>query len=145
MRYGDRMRTSVRRFVMVAPAPAVAVLVVVGLPHVGKPINVVGLTLLLVGLALVTVARWQLGESFSITPQATKLVTRGLYARIRNPIYVFGLVMFAGLVLYLDRPWLLLILIPAAVMQVARAGREGKVLEEKFGDEYRAYRARTWF
>jgi protein-S-isoprenylcysteine O-methyltransferase Ste14 len=139
------MRTSVRRFVMIAPAPAVAVLVVVGLPHAWQPIHLVGLTLLLAGLALVTLARWQLGDSFSITPQATKLVTHGLYARIRNPIYVFGLVMFAGLVMYLDRPWFLLILILAAVMQVIRARREGHVLEEKFGDEYRAYRARTWF
>ena len=130
---------------MIAPAPAVAVLVFAGLPRAWQAIHVVGLILLLAGLALVTLARWQLGDSFSITPQATKLVTHGLYARIRNPIYVFGLVMFAGFVMYLDRPWFLLILIPAAVMQVVRARREGKVLEEKFGDEYRAYRARTWF
>jgi protein-S-isoprenylcysteine O-methyltransferase Ste14 len=30
-------------------------------------------------------------------------------------------------------------------LQVVRAGREAKVLEARFGDAYRAYRARTWF
>jgi protein-S-isoprenylcysteine O-methyltransferase Ste14 len=30
-------------------------------------------------------------------------------------------------------------------MQILRARREAKVLEEKFGDEYREYKKRTWF
>jgi protein-S-isoprenylcysteine O-methyltransferase Ste14 len=47
--------------------------------------------------------------------------------------------------LYLDRPWFLLALVPVALMQMFRARREAKVLEERFGDAYRAYRARTWF
>jgi protein-S-isoprenylcysteine O-methyltransferase Ste14 len=34
------------------------------------------------------------------------------------------------------------VLIP---MQIVRARKEARVLEEKFGEEYRAYRARTWF
>lgn len=132
-------------FVMIAPTPAVAILIAAFLPHAWRPIHVAGLALLLAGLALVTLARWQLGNSFSITPQANRLVTRGLYARIRNPIYVFGLVMFAGLILYLDQPWFLLVLVPVAVMQFVRTKHEAKVLEAKFGEEYRAYRAGTWF
>jgi hypothetical protein len=52
---------------------------------------------------------------------------------------------FAGLILYLNRPWLLFALVPVAIMQLARARAESRVLEERFGDEYRAYRARTWF
>jgi protein-S-isoprenylcysteine O-methyltransferase Ste14 len=31
------------------------------------------------------------------------------------------------------------------VNQMARARKEAQVLEANFGDEYRAYRARTWF
>jgi protein-S-isoprenylcysteine O-methyltransferase Ste14 len=30
-------------------------------------------------------------------------------------------------------------------MQIMRARKESQVLEAKFGDEYRAYRAQTWF
>jgi len=30
-------------------------------------------------------------------------------------------------------------------MQTVRARKEARVLEATFGDEYRAYRSRTWF
>jgi protein-S-isoprenylcysteine O-methyltransferase Ste14 len=60
-------------------------------------------------------------------------------------VYVFGLVLFAGILLYLDVLWILPLLIPLAIMQVIRAKRQARVLEERFGDEYRSYRARTWF
>ena len=52
---------------------------------------------------------------------------------------------FAGLFLYMDRPLFLVALIPVAVMQFVRARQESKALEARFGDEYRAYKARTWF
>jgi protein-S-isoprenylcysteine O-methyltransferase Ste14 len=54
-------------------------------------------------------------------------------------------VMIAGLMLYMNQPWWLLALVPVATMQVVRARREASVLEQQFGDAYRAYRARTWF
>lgn len=132
------------RFVLVAPWPAVVILVVAGLPARWSAMPAVGLAMLLGGLVLLTMARWQLGDAFSVAPRATTLVTRGLYARVRNPVYVFGLVMFAGLILYFRLPWLLLGLVPVAAMQTVRARREAKVLEDRFGEEYRAYRARTW-
>ncbi len=31
------------------------------------------------------------------------------------------------------------------VLQTIRARQESRVLEEKFGDEYREYRKKTWF
>lgn len=137
------------RFVMLLPIPGVIVLVA-GLPGVVAPgawtlVRVAGLVLTVAGLALITLARWQLGDAFSIEPRATMLVTRGLYARIRNPVYVFGLVLFAGIILYLNLPRYLPVLIPLAVMQAIRARREARVLEARFGDAYRAYRASTWF
>src|SRR5205807_2506426 len=55
-----------------------------------------GLCLLLVGFVLWTVARFQLGASFAVKAQAKHLVTHGLYARFRNPIYIFGSVTIAG-------------------------------------------------
>jgi len=105
----------------------------------------VGSALLVFGMFFVFLARFQLGRSFSITAQARELVTHGLYSRIRNPIYVFGAIAVAGLCLVLQRPamWLLLLLIVA--MQTVRARREARVLEAKFGDDYRKYRGRTWF
>jgi protein-S-isoprenylcysteine O-methyltransferase Ste14 len=45
----------------------------------------------------------------------------------------------------ISKPFLLLILIVIIPMQIIRARREARVLEEEFGDEYREYRKRTWF
>ena len=87
----------------------------------------------------------QLGASFSLTPQARKLVTRGLYSKVRNPIYVFGLITIAGVVLYWNRPYLLWIFAVVIPLQAWRARKEARVLEEKFGEDYRAYRRQTWF
>lgn len=104
-----------------------------------------GLLLLITSLTLLTLARLQLGDAFSVAPKATTLVTHGLYARIRDPIYLFGSGVLAGLVLYLGKPWFLLVLIPLALMQVVRARREAQVLEERFGAAHRQYKSRTWF
>jgi protein-S-isoprenylcysteine O-methyltransferase Ste14 len=96
-------------------------------------------------LGLWTTARIQLGRSFSIAPKATALVTRGIYSKIRNPIYVFSATWIAGLALALGKPIALLLVIPIIPMQAARARRESRVLEAKFGEEYRDYRRKTWF
>lgn len=90
-------------------------------------------------------ARMQLGESFSVSPQAKALVTRGIYSRIRNPIYTFGMLWIVGLILAVGHPLWLLILLVLIPMQIVRARKEARVLEENFEEEYRAYRARTWF
>ena len=104
-----------------------------------------GLAMALVSFALWLTARVQIGASFSIAPKATALVTRGIYSRIRNPIYVFSATWLAGLVLALGRPLWLLALVWLIPMQVARARREAQVLAEKFGEAYHDYRRRTWF
>jgi len=107
--------------------------------------RVVGSVLLAAGLLLVFVARFQLGRSFSVTAQARKLVTHGLYSRIRNPIYVFGTLAIIGLCLILQKPGIWLLVVFVVAMQTVRARKEARILEAKFGDEYRAYRSRTWF
>ena len=104
-----------------------------------------GLALAIPSLVLWAVARVELGKSFSIAAKAKELKTDGLYAKIRNPIYVFGTLFIAGLILATGKPAGLLVLLVIAPMQVMRARREAKVLEEKFGDEYREYRRKTWF
>ncbi len=109
------------------------------------PLRIAGLILMTPALILLTVARIQHGNSFSLAPQATHLVTRGIYSLIRNPIYVFGTIVFAGLFLFLERPLLLLLLVPVLILQITRARAEARLLEEHFGDDYRRYRASTWF
>jgi protein-S-isoprenylcysteine O-methyltransferase Ste14 len=114
-------------------------------PEAWTPMRMIGGTLIAVGFVFWTIARFQLGASFAVQAEARQLVTRGLYSKIRNPIYVFGSLVVAGGILAFGRPvWLLvfLLLIP---LQLWRAQKESAVLEAAFGDEYRKYRAGTWF
>jgi protein-S-isoprenylcysteine O-methyltransferase Ste14 len=106
----------------------------------------VGFAVCLVGLSGVILGRYTLGRSFSVTAKAVALVTTGIYSRIRNPIYVSSVIFILGLVVMMRRAsWLALLLIIIVPMQIIRARREARVLEAKFGDAYREYRARTWF
>jgi protein-S-isoprenylcysteine O-methyltransferase Ste14 len=91
------------------------------------------------------VARWQLGASFSVGPDARQLVTRGLYSKLRHPIYVFGSLAWFGALLVLLGWSAVIIWLVVVVIEIARAWREERVLAEKFGAEYKAYRSRTWF
>lgn len=105
----------------------------------------VGASFVVLGLALVFTARFQLGRSFSVTPQARTLVTHGLYSKIRNPIYVFGTLVILGVILILQRPYLWILLVLLIPVQMLRARKESAVLESKFGESYREYKRKTWF
>jgi protein-S-isoprenylcysteine O-methyltransferase Ste14 len=91
-----------------------------------------GMCLLVAGFVLWTVARFQLGASLTVTAQARQLMSAGIYARIRNPIYVFGSCVIVGFILVSGRPIWLLIVCVIFPFQIWRAGIEARVLEEKF-------------
>jgi protein-S-isoprenylcysteine O-methyltransferase Ste14 len=108
-------------------------------------VRIAGAVIAGVSLALLIVARLQLGAAFSVRAKAKTLVTTGIYSRIRNPIYVFSAVFLVGIVIVSER-WLLLLPIAALVpVQMVRARREARVLAAAFGEEYERYKARTWF
>jgi len=112
---------------------------------VWTPVKLVGGVIAAVGVAMLIVARLQLGASFSVRAKAKKLVTTGVYSRIRNPIYVFSAMFLVGLVIVSER-WLLLVPIALLLpLQMSRARKEEAVLREAFGDEYLRYKAGTWF
>jgi len=129
------------------------VLIVLGVIFLGiryahepwTPMRVAAVIIGLPSLALLILARIELGGSFAVRPKAQALVTHGLYSRIRNPIYVFSALTVAAFFLFINRPLALFFLVVLIPLQIYRARREAKVLEARFGDEYRQYRARTWF
>jgi protein-S-isoprenylcysteine O-methyltransferase Ste14 len=114
-------------------------------PEAWTVLRIVGLVLMVVGFVLWTLARFQLGASFAVKAEARQLVTRGLYSKIRNPIYVFGSWVIAGGILVFGRPVWLLIFLIIVPLQLWRAKKESAVLEAAFGEEYREYKAGTWF
>lgn len=109
------------------------------------PMRVVGIFITALGLVSLVVARLQLGDAFSVKAKASTLVTTGVYARIRNPIYVFSALALFGAILYSDKPRWLGIFAVIIPVQIYRSRNEARVLEQKFGSAYREYRQRTWF
>src|SRR5258708_15977826 len=68
------------------------------------PTRIAGVVIGLPSLALLVLARIELGSSFSVRPKAHTLVTHGLYSRIRNPIYLFRGFLAPGVLLYVTNP-----------------------------------------
>jgi protein-S-isoprenylcysteine O-methyltransferase Ste14 len=121
-------------------------LVLVGLDDgVWRARHTAGLVFAVPGVILWALARMQLGASFSRHAEARRLVTHGLYRHIRNPMYVFGELATLGLIIFAGWWRLLLLFVVTTPLQIWRARKEAGVLEARFGDEYRAYRRRTWF
>jgi len=105
----------------------------------------VGLIIAILAAVPLFVARYQLGKSFSVTPQARELVTHGIYSKTKNPIYVFSTLSVVGLLLTLQIRRALIFVPVLIAVQLLRAHQEAKVLRDKFGDAYQEYRKKTWF
>lgn len=115
------------------------------LNYPATPSRITGLAVAIPSFLLLILARLQLGRAFSVEAKATMLVTTGIYARIRNPIYVFGAILIAGLIVWGQRPWLLLVFVILVPLQIFRARKEAQVLEARFGQAYLDYKRKTWF
>jgi protein-S-isoprenylcysteine O-methyltransferase Ste14 len=100
------------------------------------------LALLVAGHFLCAVVLTQLGRSFSVMPEARRLVTAGLYARIRHPLYLAEAVATLGVLLQYRSIGAVLLVAAHFAVQLWRMHEEEKVLEAQF-PEYAGYRART--
>ncbi|MBI2355805.1 MAG: isoprenylcysteine carboxylmethyltransferase family protein [Candidatus Doudnabacteria bacterium] len=124
----------------------IGILLVVTLKEANRDIlHVLGLVVTIPSLVLWALARIQLGTSFSFWPEAKGLITRGLYSKIRHPIYVFSTLAFLGIALMLNNIYFYAFWIGLLLVEIYRARREEQLLIEKFGQAYLDYRKQTWF
>jgi protein-S-isoprenylcysteine O-methyltransferase Ste14 len=107
--------------------------------------RIFGLCVFIPSETLLILARIQLGASFSIRAEARKLITHGLYSHIQNPIYLFGGLTLAGLILFLNRPLYLFVFLVIIPIQFFRISQEREILIKTFGKSYLKYREQTWF
>jgi len=140
---------SVYSIVLGALTPVLILAEIVLLESVVPPVLSLVLAAVYLGLLAVrVVAIRTLGPYYSVNIRIVEdhqLVTSGIYRYVRNPIYVVGLLenlvyplacgawATAALLVLLGTPPLL-----------ARRAEEERLLAGTFGDEYAAYRARTW-
>jgi protein-S-isoprenylcysteine O-methyltransferase Ste14 len=107
----------------------------------------VGLILYVLGGILRIMPVFALGRRFSglvAIQHGHRLKTDGLYRFIRHPSYAGLLVSCTGLVL-IFRCWIgLFLVVGILAILLARIQSEEALLASTFGEEYEAYRRRTW-
>lgn len=95
--------------------------------------------------ALWALARYQLGRSLTFRAVADgPLVTKGLYSKFTNPIYLFGTIALVFYLLAICRPLWLLVLVVLVPMQYIRAVQERRALLKKYDDQYEEYLKGVW-
>ncbi|WP_231565723.1 methyltransferase family protein [Paracoccus sanguinis] len=107
----------------------------------------IGWGLVALGAALMIAAAWTMtrrGATLHPGRPPTALVTHGVYARSRNPIYLADAIILAGLCL-IWQPLAALVLVPAFAAVITRRfiRREEAWLAARDPDAYAAWAART--
>jgi protein-S-isoprenylcysteine O-methyltransferase Ste14 len=120
------------------PLPFVPAAVPTG--WLGAMVFALALSLFVCAIATIT----QAGSNVPTNLPTTTIVDTGPYRFTRNPIYLGMVLGLIGLAIALNSLWLLLTLVPfAVVIRYGVIAREEAYLERKFGDGYRGYRARV--
>ncbi len=106
-----------------------------------------GVVALLGALVLFRVTHKQLGRNWSVTLDTRsghELVTSGLYAYVRHPMYSSFFLSAVAQLLLLPN-WIAgpVGLVGIGLLFAFRVGREEQLMIETFGDDYRAYMRRT--
>ena len=99
-----------------------------------------GFVIIAIGTRLFAAA----GTNVPPTLPTTVLVVDGIYRRTRNPLYLGLTLVYLGLGVAAGSLWAIGLLVPLLwVINVGVVKREERYLERKFGDSYRAYKARV--
>lgn len=142
------MRNSLLNYLTLVFALVAFPLLIINYFKSGAIVNIyayTGLALIVPAFILFAIARIQLGSSFQVSAEAKTLVTSGIYKKFRHPIYYFGLTFILGLIIFFQVFYLVIVWFLLIFLQRSRIKNEEKVLEEKFGEQYREYKKNTWF
>jgi protein-S-isoprenylcysteine O-methyltransferase Ste14 len=107
-------------------------------------LNLGGFVIGALGAALSLGALWTLKRSFSLMTEVRDLVTRGLYRRIRHPLYMAEIVHMLGIAILSATPVGLWLFALAVAMQVGRAKIEERKLARTL-PEYAHFMRSTGF
>ena len=152
MRAGPRAETRPVQKVVTSAISVVfiAVLVFSALDHrfgwspVPLAISLIGDALVAIGLgiAIFTVNQNSYAAANIAVEETQTVPSTGLYGIVRHPMYVGGLIMFAGIPLALDSCWGLAVLVPVVIAVVVRIADEEKLLNQELAG-YREYASKV--
>jgi len=119
-------------------------LAILMLPPAALPLwlDVLSVGIVLFGLCAMLFSLVWLRHSFSVFPEARRLVTSGPYALVRHPVYAFEELTLFGVMLQFMQPWACLLFVVQLCFQFARIPFEERVLADAF-PEYGEYASRT--
>ncbi|HSM96740.1 MAG TPA: isoprenylcysteine carboxylmethyltransferase family protein [Rhizomicrobium sp.] len=103
---------------------------------------VISSALIISGSAMAILVLCWLRRSFSILPQARRLITTGPYRYVRHPLYLAEAIAGLGLMMQFRQPWAGLMAVMVFALQFPRMRYEETVLAKAF-PSYHAYSART--
>jgi protein-S-isoprenylcysteine O-methyltransferase Ste14 len=104
----------------------------------------VGILLIAAGAGLAIAARntfIRSGTNVNPYQPVLALVTTGVFAQVRNPMYVALILISAGIGIAFASDWTLVMTVALALtLHFGVVLREERLLDEKFGDAYRQYK-----
>jgi len=109
-----------------------------------------GAILIVVGISLAVLARREFaryGQPTDPGLPTSKIISTGVFSISRNPLYLGGVFILAGISFAFNLPWVLILLIPSIVVcHYILIAPEESYLAAKFGEQYRIYTAtvRRW-
>ena len=111
----------------------------------GPAFIVGGAALIALGVAIVVLARREFarrGQPTDPGQPTSAIITTGIFAVSRNPLYIGAICLLAGVALAANLPWALALLLPSiAACRLILIAPEERYLRATFGDEYRRYAA----
>lgn len=114
------------------------------------PIKYVGLAMVLFGIIIlihVALRFKKMEPALEPWKPTTHILTDGIFALSRNPIYLAFNFVTLGLGIFFNNAWMVWSFIPGFIfLQIYVIQKEETYLDEKFGNEYRAYKnkVRRW-
>ena len=108
--------------------------------------NIAGLIFFLLGVTIYLNARHTLGKFFSEklrVLESHELVTSGIYARVRHPIYIAGMLLLPGFTLMLNSLLGFFIMLLYVPLMLIRIPFEEEMLKNAFGQKYIEYMKHT--
>lgn len=106
-------------------------------------IFIIGMIILVLGFKMFTTDK----QSPSVHEPTSAVYQSGVYAYSRNPIYLGVMLWVIAGALFFDKVWIMIMVLPLIlIMNKIVIEKEEAYLQEKFGDDYSAYKnkVRRW-